>query len=238
MKGRYKKQMDTYVALDLEMTGLKPKEDKIIEIGAVLVEAGEIRDTFSTLINPGRALASEITELTGITDAALRDAPRIEEILTELSEFIGGRNLLGHGIWFDYAFLKRAFVNGGMTFEKHGMDTLKLSRKFLPDLPSRRLQALCAHYGIVQQAHRALEDARAAHFLYLKLRDQFYTEEDFCFRPLICRVKRECPAGRRQIDRLLSLMQRHKLPIERDVESMSRNEVSRLTDQILAKYGR
>ena len=62
MKGRYKKQMDTYVALDLEMTGLKPKEDKIIEIGAVLVETGEIRDTFSTLINPGRALASEITE--------------------------------------------------------------------------------------------------------------------------------------------------------------------------------
>ena len=114
MKGRYKKQMDTYVALDLEMTGLKPKEDKIIEIGAVLVETGEIRDTFSTLINPGRALASEITELTGITDAALRDALRIEEVLTELSEFIGGRNLLGHGIGFDYAFLKRAFVNGGM----------------------------------------------------------------------------------------------------------------------------
>lgn len=230
--------MNTYVALDLEMTGLKPKEDKIIEIGAVLVEAGEICDTFSTLINPGRALDPEITELTGITGEALRDAPRMEDILTELSDFIGDRNLLGHGIGFDYAFLKRAFVNGGMTFEKSGLDTLKLSRKFLPQLPSRRLQALCAYYGIAQRAHRALEDARAAHFLYQKLKDQFYTEEDFCFRPLLCRVKRERPASRRQTDRLLFLMQRHKLPIERDVEFMSRNEVSRLTDQILAKYGR
>lgn len=230
--------MNSYVALDLEMTGLKPKMDKIIEIGAVLVEDGEVKHTFSTLVNPGRELTPEITELTGITGAELSDAPRMEEILTDLSEIIGERTLLGHRILFDYAFLKRAFVNGGMKFEKSGIDTLKLAKKFLPRLPSKSLSALCGYYGIEGQAHRALEDARVSHLLYQKLREQFYNETDFRPQPLIYRFKKESPAGPRQKEQLLSLMKKHNVSIEAEVDGMTKNEISRLTGQILAKYER
>lgn len=71
---------DRYVALDLEMTGLSPKRDRIIEIGAVLVENGDARAVFSRLINPGREIPERITEITGITEADVRNAPYVEEI--------------------------------------------------------------------------------------------------------------------------------------------------------------
>lgn len=229
---------DTYVALDLETTGLSAKQDRIIEVGAVLVEGGEIKDSFSTFVNPRRELPAKIVEITGINGKDLEHAPVLEEILTELSDFIGDRALLGHRILFDYSFLKRAFVNAGMCFEKKGIDTLKLSRKYLPELPSKRLSDLCAYYGIEQRAHRALEDARAAHFLYQRLRERFYEEEAFRPQQLVYKVKKEASASKKQKERLLSLIDKHKLYIPIEVESMSKNEVSRLTDQILAKYGR
>lgn len=229
---------DTYVALDLETTGLNPRQDRIIEIGAVLVENGTIKNSFSTFVNPHRILPEKVVEITGITQNETDHAPEMSEILTVLSDFIGDRSLLGHSILFDYAFLKRAFVNAGMEFEKKGIDTLKLSRKYLADLPSRRLPDLCAYYSISQQAHRALEDARAAHFLYQKLKTDFYEKEVFQPRQLIYKVKKEARAGERQKARLLSLIKRHKLYMPIEVDSMSKNEVSRLTDRILAAYGR
>ncbi|MBO5093545.1 MAG: 3'-5' exonuclease [Lachnospiraceae bacterium] len=229
---------DTYVALDLEMTGLSAKQDRIIEIGAVLVENDEIREVFSTFVNPRCQLTERIVEITGITQADVNDAPEIREILTPLSEFIGERVLLGHRILFDYSFLKRAFVNAGMTFEKCGIDTLKLARICLPQLPSKRLSDLCAYYGIAQQAHRALEDAKAAHFLYQRLKAEFDMPESFRPQQLVYKVKKEASASKKQKERLLSLMRQHKLTMTTEIESMSKNEVSRLTDQILAKYGR
>lgn len=231
-------QQETYVALDLEMTGLSPKQDRIIEIGAVLVENGKIQDTFSTFVNPRCRLSERIIEITGITQENVDEAPEIREILTTLSDFIGDRILLGHRILFDYSFLKRAFVNEKMEFEKYGIDTLKLARKYLPELPSKKLPDLCAYYGIVQQAHRALEDAKAAHLLYERLKADFYEEEAFRPQQLIYKIKKEAPASKKQKERLLLLLQKHKISIAIDVDSMTKNEVSRLTDQILAKYGR
>ncbi len=228
----------TYVALDLETTGLSAKTDRIIEIGAVLVESGEIKDTFETFVNPRMELPQRIVEITGIRQEEVDSAPPIDEILSGLCAFLGGRDLLGHQIIFDYSFLKRAFVNQGMCFEKRGIDTLKLARKYLPDLPSKRLPALCAYYGIRQKAHRALEDARAAHLVYERLREQYYEEEAFRPCQLVYKVKREAPAGKRQRERLSTLAEKHNLLIPVELESMSKNEVSRLTDQILAKYGR
>lgn len=233
-------EADTYVALDLEMTGLNPKEDRIIEIGAVLVEKGEIKKTFSTFVNPRCQLSERITEITGITQSDVSDAPEIGELLTVLSDFIGDRDLLGHRILSDYSFLKRAFVNGKMSFEKKGIDTLKLARKYLPELPSKRLPDVCAYYGIAQQAHRALEDAMAAHLVYQRLKQDFCREEakDFCPQQLIYKVKKEAPASKLQKERLSALIEKHNLSVTIDVDSMSKNEVSRMTDKILAKYGR
>ena len=232
---------DTYVALDLEMTGLHPKQDRIIEIGAVLVEEGEIKDRFSTFINPRMALPGKVTEITGIREADLAGAPEMKEMLTPLSDFLGDHCLLGHSILFDYSFLKRAFVNEKYAFEKKGIDTLKLARKFLPDLPAKRLGDVCRHYRISEQAHRALGDAMAAHLIYQKMKAEFYNEDtakDFCPRPLVYKIKKEAPAGKKQKERLFSLLEKHKLISETDIDSMTKNEVSRLTDQILAKYGR
>lgn len=234
-------EMDTYVALDLEMTGIDPKKDRIIEIGAVLVEQGEIKNTFSSLVNPRCTLSDRIIEITGITQAEVDAAPRLEEMLTPLSEFLGNRVLLGHRILSDYAFLKRAYVNVGAVFEKKGIDTLKLARKYLAELPSKRLPQLCAYYGISQHAHRALEDAIAAHLLYQRLRTDFYKEEtkkDFEPAGLVYKVKKEAPASKKQKERLLMLIEKHTLSMTVELDSMSKNEVSRMTDKILAKYGR
>jgi len=229
---------DTYVALDVETTGLSPKSDKIIEIGAVLVEKGVMRDTFSTFVNPRRDVPEKIVEITGITQQDLAGAPEIGDILGRLRDFIGERDLLGHRILFDYSFLKKAFVNGGMSFEKKGIDTLKLARSYLPELASKRLCDLCAYFGISQQAHRALEDARAAHLLFAQLKERFYPAQGFAATPLLYQVKKEAPAGKRQKERLLALAERHQLTLPGEVDAMTKNEVSRLTDQILAVHGR
>ena len=134
---------DDYIALDLETTGLNPKLDKIIEIGAVRVRKGRTEDTFHSLVNPGRAVEERVSELTGIDDGMLAGAPDMGQLLKPLLAFIGGDILIGHRILFDYSFLKKEAVNQGVSFEKEGIDTLKLARKFLPDLESRRLAYRC-----------------------------------------------------------------------------------------------
>lgn len=179
--------MDSYISVDLETTGLNPKTDKIIEIGAVRVENGQVTGEFSRFVNPGRALPERITELTGIVQEQVLGAETVGTVLGEFLEFAGELPLLGHRILFDYSFLKRAAVNAGKPFERKGVDTLKLSRQYLAELPSRRLSDLCAHFGIPITAHRALEDARAAHFLYQELCARFLRRKalrrsHFCIR--------------------------------------------------------
>lgn len=233
---------DSYVCIDLETTGLNPKTDKIIEIGAVRVEQGQCTGTFETLVNPGRRLEERIIELTGITTEQLSGAPAIEEVLPDLLAFMGEHVLLGHSVLFDYSFLKKAAVNEKYTFERQGIDTLKIARKYLTELPSRSLEALCRHYGILHKAHRAAADAWATSSLYEKLWDDFKTatEAEKVFAPVgLCyQVKRETPITQAQKERLYKLIARHKLSMEYDLDKMTRNEASRYTDRIVAKYGR
>lgn len=159
--------MKEYVSVDVETTRLAArKQDKIIEIGAVRVRDGQIVGSFTSFVNPGRILPAHITELTGILQEQVDEAETMERVLPAFLEFAGDLPLVGHRILFDYGFLKRAAVNMRLDFERSGVDTLKLSRQFLSELPSRRLSALCEHFEIPIQAHRALEDARATHILY------------------------------------------------------------------------
>ena len=99
--------MQDFTAIDVETTGLNPKTEKMIEIGAVKIRDGKIVAKYDSLINPGRKLEERITELTGITDGMLADAPLPEKVLPEFFDFIGEDILLGHSIMFDYSFLKR-----------------------------------------------------------------------------------------------------------------------------------
>lgn len=230
-----------YVCVDIETTGLNPKTDKIIEIGAVKVVNGQVAEQFEQLVNPGRQLEERIVELTGICDKDIKNMPFVDEILPDFLNFSKNFVLLGHSILFDYSFLKKAAVNQRLSFEKQGIDTLKIARKFLPDLESRSLPFLCKYYDIPHTAHRALEDAKATVCLYQKLCEDFYgeeTKEDFEPKPLIYQVKRETPATKAQKERLFKLLKKHGLSVEYDIEKLTRNEASRYTDQLLAKYGR
>lgn len=236
---------DSFVCIDLETTGLDPKRDKIIEIGAVKVERGEITGEWETFVNPERKLEERIVELTGIRDEQLAEAEKIANILPELFDFLEDKALLGHCVLFDFSFLKKAAVNERMIFERMGIDTLKIARKYLKDLESRSLESLCRHYGIPHNAHRALEDARATVRLYQKLSEEFYKKEEeagekslFCPRPLLYQAKRDTPLTIPQKEQLYKLLDKHKLIVDYEVESLTRSEASRKIDRILAEYGR
>ena len=236
---------NSYICIDLETTGLNPKTDKIIEIGIVKVENNRIVREWETLVNPDRKLEPRIVELTGIRDEQLSSAPQIEDVLPILLEIADDFVLLGHSVLFDYSFVKKAAVNQRMTFEKQGIDTLKIARKYLADLESRSLSCLCKHYGIDHSAHRALHDARATVELYKKLAEQFYDKEETegeksLFRPkkLCYQAKRDTPITIPQKEQLYKLVDRHKLIIDYDIEKLTRSEASRRIDRLLAEYGR
>ena len=263
----------SYVAVDLETTGLEAKRDKIIEIGAIHVVNGREIAAFHSMVNPHRRLKEQITELTGITDDMVENAPDIGDIIEEFAEFCEQAPLLGHRIMFDYSFLKRAAVNHGIPFEKNGIDTLKLCRHFLPEDQPKNLSAACEFFGIRRKkAHRALEDARDSHYLYQRLAECLLTkdcplfleigtgsgkikEEDledvseiclgnkevkevFMAKPMIYKVKKEQPATKKQKEDLRYLLKYHKIDVPVEIDHLSRNEVSRLQDQIIFHYGR
>ena len=236
---------DSYVCIDLETTGLDPKRDKIIEIGAVKVEQNTIVEEWETFVYPDRKLEERIVELTGIYDGQLADAPQIEEVLPKLLTFIGENILLGHSILFDYSFVKKAAVNERITFEKQGIDTLKIARKYLSGLESRSLGYLCQYYGIDHCAHRALADARATVSLYQKLTECFFKKEEeegdkslFRPKPLRYQAKRDTPITIPQREQLYKLVDRHKLIVDYEIDKLTRSEASRKIDQLLAEYGR
>lgn len=237
---------DSFVCIDLETTGLDPKRDRIIEIGAVKVEQGKVTGEWETFVDPERKLEERIVELTGIRDEQLAGAGKIAEILPELFAFLGNHVLLGHSVLFDFAFLKKAAVNERLAFERMGIDTLKIARKYLKELESRSLEFLCRYYDIPHKAHRALEDARATVLLYRKLSEEFYEKEEeeagekslFCPKPLLYQVKRDTPITIPQKEQLYKLLDKHKLIVDYEVESLTRSEASRKIDRILAEYGR
>ena len=232
---------NSYIALDLETTGLEPKQEKITEIAAVKVVDGTITGRFVTLVNPGRSLGAHITRLTGITDEMLAGAPRIEDVIEQAVEFCDGLPLLGHNIRFDYSFLKHAAVNSRLEFEKEGIDTLGLCRAFMPGDTKRNLSCACSYYHIPQStAHRAQADAEAAHMLYQAMAALHGGEEPDLFapKPLFYKAKREQPATKRQKEYLQDLLKCHRIDITVQIDDMSRSEASRMIDTILSQYGR
>lgn len=232
--------INTYVCIDLETTGLNPKTDKIIEIGAVKVVNGQVTDTFSTYVNPGRKLEERIVELTGISQAQVDEAPEMTQVMPELITFLENYPLLGHRILFDYSFLKKAAVNQKLSFEKQGIDTLRIARCFLPQLEKRSLEFLCKYYEIPHHAHRALADAEATVALYHRLAQDFYEKDSKPFEPtpLNYNAKKETPITKPQKERLYRLIAQHNLTVDYDVEKLTRSEASRYTDKIYEKFGR
>ncbi|MBD3168743.1 MAG: hypothetical protein GF307_04615, partial [candidate division Zixibacteria bacterium] len=146
-----------FIAVDLETTGLNASTDEIIEIGAAYFVNGELKETFSELINPDRSLSPEIVELTGITDSMLiNEGGDFIDVLSRFSEFIEGKTLVFHNGAFDTAFLKKSIPG----IEKSFLDTKILYRSLYPFKDSHSLRNLSSFFDIVNEnPHRALSDA-------------------------------------------------------------------------------
>jgi len=159
----------TFVVLDLETSGASPKTGSAItEIGAVKVCGGQVLGTFKTFVNPGTSLPPFITELTGITDEMLVDAPRIESVLPLLFEFLGSERttvFVAHNAPFDLSFLRASAALHGYSWPNFRViDTVKAARFVLTkdDVPNYQLGTLALYFRTeIAPSHRALDDALA-----------------------------------------------------------------------------
>lgn len=183
-----------YVLFDIETTGLDPEYDEIIEIGAIKVDNNKVMDEFHSLIKPDNEIDEFITNLTGITNEMVENAPNIEEVLPNFINFIGDEILIGHNVNFDINFVYDKTVNLGLGIVKNNyVDTMRLSRILLPELPHHRLKDLAEYYEIDTKGnHRASKDVQITNEVYLKLYDEmlnkFGTLEEFLNQ---CRRKRQ-----------------------------------------------
>jgi DNA polymerase-3 subunit epsilon/ATP-dependent DNA helicase DinG len=161
--------MQTLIALDLETTGLDPATDTIIEIGAVRFRGKRVEGEYSQLVNPGRPLPAIITQITGINDEMLSQAPRLQDVLPDLEEFVEDFPILGHSVRFDLDFLgKHNLFQHNLT-----LDSFDLASVLLPDAGRYSLVALAAALGVpLRSAHRALDDANATRQVFLRLYDE------------------------------------------------------------------
>lgn len=174
-----------YVVIDLETTGLNPKNDSIIEFGAVHVVNDNIVDTFSRLVNPKRRINYFITQLTGITNEMLMYEENIETVLPEFLEFVGNRIVMGHNVNFDVNFVYEnchRVIN--RPFRNDFVDTVRLSRRLYPEHKHHRLQDLVERFGVGDVVeHRALGDAKQTHECFLHMK-RYMQNNDISFESL------------------------------------------------------
>lgn len=170
----------TYVVVDVETTGGSAGFHRVTEIGAVKVQDGKIIDEFQTLINPGRSIPAFITQITGITNAMVADAPAFSDIAESFLTFMEGSLFVAHNVKFDYGFVQREFARVGIEFTRPNICTCAGMRKSYPGLPSYGLKKLTEAFDInLTQHHRALADARAAtELLFLMNKKKTYIDQD------------------------------------------------------------
>ena len=171
---------DEYVAFDLETTGLSSANDRIIEIGAVVMKNGEELDRFQTFVDPQRPLEKKIVELTGITDEMLKGAPKIEEVLPEFLKFVNGRVLVAHNSDFDTGFIRAACARQGLPYTYTAADTLILSQNMLPQLNKFKLDIVSNALSLPDfNHHRAADDAVTCGLIMHRLMARMEEELDF-----------------------------------------------------------
>jgi DNA polymerase-3 subunit epsilon len=147
--------------VDLETTGGLARQHRIIEVGIVLLEGGEVVEQWSSLVHPGRRVSPGIAAFTGIDDAMLVDAPRFEDVAAEVRRRLQGRLFVAHNARFDYGFLRSEFRRLGERFTAPVLCTVRLSRSLYAEHPRHNLDTLMERFGLTCAArHRALGDAQ------------------------------------------------------------------------------
>ena len=163
-----------FVVFDIETTGFSASADRIIEIGAVKVEGGEITDRFSEFVNPEMPIPQEIVKLTGITDLMVEDAGKIETVLPAFLAFCDGCSLVAHNAQFDTGFIKENCRKLGLPYDFTALDTMTMARSFLGNLKNYKLDTVVAEMGCtLQHHHRAVDDAGATADVFVKFLEIF-----------------------------------------------------------------
>ncbi len=163
----------TFVCFDIETTGLSPLKDKITEIGALKVVNGEITDVFSTFANPEMPIPAKITQLTGIKDSDVADAPSQSEAVRAFLDFAGDSVLVAHNAPFDTSFIRRACENMGESYDYTSIDTVAISRAILPDIKNVKLDTVANFLRLGKfNHHRATDDAEILAKIFIALCDR------------------------------------------------------------------
>jgi len=152
-----------YTVLDIETTGLSRNRHKITELAAARFKNGRRADEFQTLVNPEVPIPGFITHLTGISNSMVKDAPKIQKALPEFMDFLGSSVIVAHNASFDHGFIAyNAKEHLNAELNNSTLCTRRLANRIVPDLPSKRLAALCELFKIQnEQAHRAMGDVNA-----------------------------------------------------------------------------
>lgn len=158
---------DTFVAIDVETTGLSPFANELIEVSAIKYKGSKKLDTFSTLIKPKVQIPYYITRITGITNDMVKNAPMVEEVMPALIDFVGDLNIVAHNANFDYKFIQNY---SGDSFSKNKViDTVPIGRKLYPGLPNHKLGTIAKHIGITEDGfHRAEFDCECCAKIYME----------------------------------------------------------------------
>jgi DNA polymerase III subunit epsilon len=163
---------EAWVVVDVETTGGSPAGGhRVTEVAAVAVAGGEVREAYSTLVNPERPIPAMITRLTGIDARMVAAEPRFAEVAPRLARALEGRVFVAHNAAFDWRFVSHEMTRAtGMTLAGRRLCTVRLARRLLPELPSRGLDALALYFGVeIESRHRALDDAMATARVLLRM---------------------------------------------------------------------
>ena len=168
--------MDDYTVVDIETTGLDRRYNKILEISALRVRDRKVVDEFSEIINPYEPVPSFIRNLTGITNEMAREGLELEDVLRKFKEFLKDDVIVGHNVNFDVNFLYDNFkIVLGEELTNNFVDTLRISRRLIPELKHHRLDDLTDYFGIeMRDKHRALNDCVLTNKVYLRLCEIVY----------------------------------------------------------------
>lgn len=159
--------LDSFVAVDLETTGLDYKLETIIEVGLILFEDGQIKEKFTKTVNPRKTVSDHVLMLTGIKQETLNSSSCLETIIPDIIKFIGDKPIVGHNVGFDINFLEKSFPVKNITY-----DTFNLSRIYLPFVSRHSLSSIVEYFNIpYENAHRASYDAEMAGKILLKIFD-------------------------------------------------------------------
>ena len=196
---------ESMVLLDCETTGGNANYHRVIEVGLLIIEQGEVVKKWQSFINPVVTLPESIQRLTGITSSMLRDAPKFDAVSDSLLSMLEGRTLVAHNSRFDYSFLKNEFERVGINYRAKPLCSVKFSRNLYPQFKRHGLSEIIKRFGFsIQNRHRALDDAKIIYEFFLRSSQIFSDDEILA----TCKTALKLPA----LPALLDIKEIEKLP--------------------------